>query len=52
MSMTSNGTVLPDQAGGRTLVPYEGPFARTNPDTGRTGLTAAARFGPVCGTPF
>ena len=44
--MTSNGTVLPDQAGGRTLVPYEGPFARTNPATGRTGFDGGSKIRP------
>ncbi|MCI8437753.1 MAG: citrate lyase subunit alpha [Lawsonibacter sp.] len=46
MGMTSNGTVLPDQAGGRTLVPYEGPFARTNPATGRTGFDGGSKIRP------
>ena len=46
MGVTSHGIALPDRVEDRALIPYEGPFARTNPATGRSGFDGGSKLMP------
>lgn len=46
MGVTSHGIALPDRVEDRALIPYEGPFARINPTTGRSGFDGGSKLRP------